>query len=199
MYFIFGGNGHNDTTYSLGSKCFTSDVLVYDISCESWTTLHPPGNILADISRYGHSVVTYQNAIYLYGGFNGIIQKDLIRFNPTSCNFFTNQKECINSVKYGVKCNWNKDKEICENFGSGLLSSKEKEKDKEKETNTGCISGGEKKQEDNCLSFSSCSTCLQNKFDCVWCGGHCQYSKCKDARHKVNSRKLLENLKLFLI
>ncbi|OXA45784.1 putative protein tag-53 [Folsomia candida] len=188
LYFIFGGNGHNDTTYSLGSKCFTSEVMVYDIACDAWSTLKPPEQkIAADTSRYGHSVFTYEDQIYLYGGFNGLLQNDVIRFNPTSCRVFTSQKECTTSVKQGVKCNWNKLKEICEPGGQqpGL---KDKEKDKEKDASNVCgIRGGGsggKKLEDNCLSYPSCSTCLHSKSDCVWCGGHCQYAKCKDIKHK---------------
>ena len=29
---VFGGNTHNDTSISLGAKCYSPDVLLYDIS-----------------------------------------------------------------------------------------------------------------------------------------------------------------------
>lgn len=157
-----------------------------------WSTLKPPEKILADSSRYGHSVVSYNDQIFMYGGFNGLLQNDIICFNPTSCSLFTSQPECVASVKYGVKCNWNKLKDSCEHIGTGISTlSRDNEKDKEKDSHV-CIRGQGKKWEDNCLSFPTCSTCLQNKSDCVWCGSQCQFSKCKDSRHKVSQMFYLE-------
>jgi len=195
LLFTFGGNGHNDTTYSLGSKCFTSEVLAYDITCDSWASFNPPENLPTDVSRYGHSAVNYQNSLFIYGGFTGIIQNDLIRFTPSNCSIYESMTECLNSVGHGVKCVWNTVQDLCENFV--LTSPKDKDRDnKDKEANfKQCLRQDSKKTEaEVCSSFPSCSACLQNKFECVWCGSHCQYSKCKDSRHKV---RFVENVFLF--
>ena len=34
MMLIFGGNTHNDTAWSYGAKCFSADVIAYDILCD---------------------------------------------------------------------------------------------------------------------------------------------------------------------
>lgn len=31
MMLVFGGNTHNDTAFSTGDKCFSADLLAYDI------------------------------------------------------------------------------------------------------------------------------------------------------------------------
>ena len=36
MMLIFGGNTHNDTAWSYGAKCFSADVIAYDILCDRW-------------------------------------------------------------------------------------------------------------------------------------------------------------------
>ena len=34
MMLVFGGNTHNDTALSYGAKCFSADVIAYDILCD---------------------------------------------------------------------------------------------------------------------------------------------------------------------
>ena len=184
LLLVFGGNGHNDTVYSLGSKCFTSEVLVYDILCDSWTLMDPPLDLPTDISRYGHSATLYDNSAYLFGGFNGLVLNDLVRYTPGSCDELkiTNNRSCVDSRTYGVKCQWNKALKRCE--GVNYLPAKDKEKDGWFDR---CLEDSRKIGSPGvCESFRTCSACVQNKLGCVWCGNQCQYSKCKDSRHKVS-------------
>jgi len=192
LYFIFGGNGHNDTTYSLGSKCFTSEVLVYDIMCETWSSVNPPDTLPTDVSRYGHTAHLFQNSFVVFGGFNGLIQNDIIQFTPASCGVFTSSQDCLESVQHGVKCQWNRVHGICEIIGA--FSSKDKEKDKEREKEKEKESSVEKcfrshsvkkAEPEICPLLSTCTNCLQQKADCVWCGNECQYAKCRDDKQKV--------------
>ncbi len=71
---VFGGNTHNDTAMSQGAKCFSADLAVYDIACDSWYNMQDsvPKDLDADLPRYGHSaVVMRNNTMLLYGGFHG--------------------------------------------------------------------------------------------------------------------------------
>ncbi|CAA9993815.1 unnamed protein product, partial [Nesidiocoris tenuis] len=36
LMIVFGGNTHNDTSQSQGAKCYSSEVLAYDVMCDSW-------------------------------------------------------------------------------------------------------------------------------------------------------------------
>jgi len=173
MLLVFGGNGHNDTAYSLGSKCFTSTVLVYDIVCNSWLTLEPPKHLPTELAQYGHSSVVYGNSIYTWGGFNGIIKNDLIRFTPPTCNILSFDK-CSSSRLLGHRCGWNDTLSQC----TDAHASKSK-----------CLgdSGPREAGHSVCENLMSCSACVQT-YDCVWCGGQCQHveAKCKDTKHKVS-------------
>src|ERR1700735_5119891 len=99
--FVFGGNSHNDTAYSVGTKCFTSEVLVYDIACDRWSSMDPP-NIPTDLSRYGHSSVLYKNAIYIHGGFNGVMLNDIVKYTPATCDSLSSAT-CLERIGLGMK------------------------------------------------------------------------------------------------
>lgn len=36
MMIVFGGNTHNDTSHSFGAKCYSNELLAYDVVCDSW-------------------------------------------------------------------------------------------------------------------------------------------------------------------
>lgn len=187
LLYIFGGCAHNDTTYSMGSKCFSDEVLIYDIKCDSWSAMVPSVPIPADIARYGLSSVIYNESIYLYGGFNGIIQSDIIRYKPPACSSFTDQKDCLNSVNVGAKCTWSKAQKLCEeNHVHARDKEKSKEVDKEKAVSftTEICQNSKADSKAKCSHFLTCSSCIHNKYGCVWCGGQCQHSECLDPRHK---------------
>lgn len=33
---VFGGNTHNDTSHSFGAKCYSNELLSYDVVCDTW-------------------------------------------------------------------------------------------------------------------------------------------------------------------
>ena len=39
LMIVFGGNTHNDTSVSHGAKCYSADVLAYDMVCDKWYVL----------------------------------------------------------------------------------------------------------------------------------------------------------------
>ena len=42
LMIVFGGNTHNDTSVSHGAKCYSADVLAYDMVCDKWYVLLLP-------------------------------------------------------------------------------------------------------------------------------------------------------------
>ena len=34
LMIVYGGNTHNDTSFSHGAKCYSADLIVYDIVCD---------------------------------------------------------------------------------------------------------------------------------------------------------------------
>lgn len=51
LMMVFGGNTHNDTAESYGAKCYSQDLLVYDVSCDSWHKQNIPQHLQADLAR----------------------------------------------------------------------------------------------------------------------------------------------------
>jgi len=131
--------------------------------------------------------------VYLYGGFNGIIQSDLIRYRPPACATFLDPKDCQSSLNVGSKCVWNKTQKTCEEY-VGFVKDKEKQKELDKEkTATFTADTCQNAKFDGkmkCAQFISCSSCVHNKFGCVWCGSQCQHSECLDPRHKASDSEL---------
>lgn len=79
LMIVFGGNTHNDTAHSFGAKCYSSDMLVYDVICDSWSTLPVPQGLRSDLARFGHSANVFENSLYIYGGFDGQMLSDMLR------------------------------------------------------------------------------------------------------------------------
>ena len=42
LMIVFGGNTHNDTSTSHGAKCFSADVLAYDMVCDKVSSFNTP-------------------------------------------------------------------------------------------------------------------------------------------------------------
>ena len=74
LMLVFGGNTHNDTSFSHGAKCFSADFIVYDIACDSWYTAQDlvPKYLDADLARFGHSAVVHNKSMLIHGGFHGM-------------------------------------------------------------------------------------------------------------------------------
>lgn len=197
LLYVFGGCAHNDTAYSLGSKCFSDEVLIYDTKCDLWSSMVPNVPIPADIARYGLSSVIYNESIYLYGGFNGLIQSDLIRYKPPACGSILDQKDCQNSLSMGSKCGWSKALKSCEDFYGNANVNTPAPKDKQKESGekdkvgssylTETCQNSKSDGKSSCSQFVTCSSCMNNKYGCGWCGEHCMPQSECDSKHKSSS------------
>ena len=179
---VFGGNTHTDTQCSQGSKCYSKEFIAYDIHCDTWLNLEHtiPRNFSADLARYGHSAVSYNNSIYFYGGFNGQVKNDIVRFTPGKCEHVKNMDDCMASM-YGVKCVWNKKKELCEIWG--LEHSEMKNSVEicfEESRNTTAF----------CRAQKSCPSCLANTGNSVWCSDGCHSKRCPQGKDGMVLRDL---------
>ncbi|XP_055955305.1 attractin-like protein 1 [Patella vulgata] len=158
---IFGGNTHNDTSVSKGAKCYSTDFMAYDIECNSWHFLPHP-NLSQNIARYGQSMVQHQGFVYMYGGFNGRMLKDLIKFSPGKCLAINDKDECLRSFP-GTKCVWFQGRCATRSHLKNVYIP-----------NCDPSKGGEK----ICKSYTSCTTCNNTSYDCKWCNNGCFYKNC---------------------
>ena len=169
LMLVFGGNTHNDTQHSQGAKCYSADFVAYDIACDRWYSLENtiPRDFSGDLSRFGHTAVVYNESMYIYGGFSGKTKFDILTFSPGSCSHIKDPYDCVNS-RYGVKCIWNRKKEICEQYSFGVHRSYEETCHKEDVNSTL-----------DCKEQQSCHSCLATSLNCLWCSKGCQADRCQ--------------------
>lgn len=79
LMLVFGGNTHNDTLHSYGARCYSADTIAYDVSCDTWKQYNMPKE-MADLSRYGHTATVFESSMYVYGGFDGQMLSDMLRY-----------------------------------------------------------------------------------------------------------------------
>ena len=79
MMIVFGGNTHNDTLHSYGARCYSADTIAYDVTCDTWKQYSLPKE-MSDLSRYGHSATVFKESMYIFGGFDGQMLSDMLRF-----------------------------------------------------------------------------------------------------------------------
>jgi len=49
--------------------------------CDRWYSLDEP-KLAYDVARYGHTAVAYDNQMFVFGGFNGELLRDLLVYKP---------------------------------------------------------------------------------------------------------------------
>ena len=171
MILVFGGNVHNDTSISRGAKCYSSDFIAYDIKCNQWLILDPP-TIDKATARFGHTAVVYDKKMYIFGGFRGIMQNDLLVYESGDCSAFTTKSDCIRAYP-GTRCSY---------AGSECMTPKQSLNGKVINNVYQPLCGpgpSERETEELCESSyvkQSCPTCTENYYNCTWCGTHCRAS-----------------------
>lgn len=162
MMIVYGGNTHNDTSISLGAKCYSPDLLLYDIDCNKWSQLDS-SELNSHGARYGHSALTLNRnggtEMVVVGGFSGIMEGNALLFSPGNCSYHASESECVGSVQ-GRSCVWRSGRCVA-------LS------DLDPSDSGGRSCDPSEGQEEICKSFKSCPTCLSTAFRCVWCGKTC--------------------------
>ncbi|KAK3590248.1 hypothetical protein CHS0354_041323 [Potamilus streckersoni] len=162
LMLTFGGNTHNDTSISLGAKCYSPDFMVYDIMCNSWKYLTPVPGFDVE-ARYGHSAQVYTDVknitrMYVFGGFNGIMLNDILEYSPGECSYYNNKSVC-DAAFPGTVCKWTSDKCIDRDKGA---------------VDPNCDPRADAK--DVCPTLKDCPSCLSSRFGCKWCSNNCSNS-----------------------
>ncbi|OQV18166.1 Attractin [Hypsibius exemplaris] len=170
---FFGGNPHNESVSSRGAPCYAGDFYSYDIECDTWSFLKAPSIPYSRVRlpRYGHSSLVFKEQMYIFGGFQGILLNDVIRYIPGQCRHFQTRDSCLGSVKLGRRCAWSERTKQCLHSTS-LMAGLEFVK---------CPRSSES-DDAYCNEHVSCHDCLSNGGKCQWCkeGNKCSSSTCKN-------------------
>ncbi|XP_013386295.1 attractin-like isoform X2 [Lingula anatina] len=160
LMLVFGGNTHNDTSTSHGAKCHSLNFLGYDLGCDQWYTLPEP-RVRGDLARFGHSAEVYDQKMFIYGGFNGLMLGDMFQYTPGKCEKYGTKEDCI-STHQGLRCTW--------------LDKCYSLEDAEKMPGTRVEPWCKRKDigKSYCENFTSCPSCQENTYNCTWCGHHCK-------------------------
>ena len=189
--YIYGGNAHNATHDNAGYQCFSTQFLVYNIACDSWHFLSEPSDvILSNVGsgRFGHTGVVYQNHMYVFGGFNGIMLNTMFKYYPGNCSMIRSKNDCF-KMRFSLNCFWNEEEKLCEEtrFFS-KRPSKEVYLDPNNKDNNSTTSLSFLKNKcpikhvnynELCEKLANCPSCLENSYGCVWCDDSCHHEKCK--------------------
>ncbi|XP_017778729.1 PREDICTED: attractin-like protein 1 [Nicrophorus vespilloides] len=191
LMIVFGGNTHNDTTHNSSAKCYSSDILAYDAICDTWQTMHAPETIQSDLARFGHSASIFEGSLYIYGGFDGQMLSDILKYTPGTCDPLSAQNVCLNT-RPGVKCVWDHKNGRCINIKDvprTQLSSADSVILRCPEMNRSYIGHRIFQDTEICGEMEDCASCVSTTRKCVWCntvsgwvGSACAYDSCKDSK-----------------
>ncbi|ERL89257.1 hypothetical protein D910_06630, partial [Dendroctonus ponderosae] len=178
LMLVFGGNTHNDTSHSFGAKCYSSEVITYDVLCDCWNTMAVSQDLNADLARFGHSAVEFEHSLYIYGGFDGQMLNDMLKFTPGNCQYFNSSSSCL-AARPGIKCIWDIKNLKCI---SVMRVPKEVLKEdsplsKCPEKNRSSIQQSIVGNTEKCHRMDDCLSCVYTTAECVWCNGACMHHK----------------------
>lgn len=184
MNFRFSRNTHNDTSHSFGAKCYSNELIVYDVLCDTWHFQNMPDDFRTDVARFGHSAVKFDDSLYIYGGFDGQMLSDLLKYTPGNCHALQKAEICLNA-RPGHKCVWDKQKSRC-------IPITHVQKDiiraRDQDVYLFCPEEGRVVLTQRLLSDSTrcselidCHSCVSTSFGCTFCStGICSKDKCRD-------------------
>lgn len=185
LMMVFGGNTHNDTSHSFGAKCYSQDLLVYDVLCDSWHTQQMPADLRADLSRFGHSAEMFEKSLYIYGGFDGQMLSDIIKYTPGSCTVLIKAETCLNT-RPGLKCVWDISHSRCvavEHTNHDLLRLRHHDEFQLcPEQSRHVLTQQSLLDAQRCGELGDCQSCTSTSYGCVFCGltGTCLKDKCRE-------------------
>jgi attractin len=205
LMMVFGGNTHNDTSHSFGAKCYSQDLIYYDVLCDTWHVEKMPKDLEADLSRFGHTAVVFEKSLYIYGGFDGQMLSDMLKFTPGDCSSLQKPETCLTTFP-GHKCLWDIQRSMCVSAGeTPRFQIFARDQDQfmmcRKESRI-VMTQQHLHDYERCSELLSCQSCVSTSFDCSFCGvatsrGVCTKDKCPDMSYKFRAQptpfKRLEN------
>ncbi|XP_055371526.1 kelch domain-containing protein 3 [Condylostylus longicornis] len=81
--YIFGGRGDKHSPYHSQEEIYCPEIVYLDLTTKRWCRPSTTGKV--PVGRRSHSMFTYNNLIYVFGGYNGILDQhfnDLYSFDP---------------------------------------------------------------------------------------------------------------------
>ncbi|XP_055371628.1 attractin-like protein 1 [Condylostylus longicornis] len=191
LMMVFGGNTHNDTSQSYGAKCYSKDILIYDVVCDSWHINYMPNDLRADMARFGHSAVIFENSLYIYGGFDGQLLSDMLKYTPGNCSYFEKEERCLNG-RPGVKCVWDSVRNSCipvkREMKEVILRKDQYEFITCPQKSRITLTTELLLDVTRCVELSNCQSCVSSSFGCAYCGnGTCSKDKCRESNFFVDS------------
>ena len=127
--FHFGGNRH---THYEDEECHVDETWIYSLGCNSWLQLDTAGST-TELGRSSHAAVTLNDAIYVVGGFSGVVHGDAIMMipsgplcanltdatsdtctEPASCESPCRDYVSCRSCTADISCRWETSRSLCE-------------------------------------------------------------------------------------
>ncbi|KAK2572510.1 Attractin-like protein 1 [Acropora cervicornis] len=126
------------------------DGMMLVFVCDEWKKLSLPESLKSS-GRYGHSAVAFNRTMFVFGGFQGVLLKDVLSFTSGPCSLMRDKSSCEMSSNVSG-CVWNERTSTClgpERCATPLTKG------------TNCENKG-------CYNLSSCEDCTKESL-CMWC------------------------------
>ncbi|XP_071828019.1 attractin-like protein 1 isoform X5 [Apostichopus japonicus] len=162
--YVFGGNSHTDSNEYRGAKCYTDSFIVYNIDCKEWYEEEVSSGLKEEVSRYGHQAAWYNDMMWTFGGFNGVILNSVNTYTPVNCSLVTNETNC-ELAGNGPTCMWDLSASECLQINLNETI----------QHNASFLECDPTDSLFNCSTADSCITCIE-KQGCGWCDDQCSSS-----------------------
>ncbi|CAB0010888.1 unnamed protein product [Nesidiocoris tenuis] len=160
-------------------KCYNGDCVNGTCICHDgwrgpscqWCT-GKVNSLRADLPRFGHSAVTFSNSLYIYGGFDGQMLNDLLKYTAGTCYNGSLYTKCLHE-RPGMKCLWERETGKCVSIYEIKKDIiRQPELDMDEEYYMKCLEGGRSSVMANivaCSQLSNCNSCVHTSLGCGWC------------------------------
>ena len=150
------------------------------------------------LGRYGHSSVVFEEALYIFGGFSGVMHASLLRYVPGNCSHHLTFEQCQSaSFTSSAKCHWSKEKGggggggVCQPLSQLMKASVSLSSSSSSSYSMAfnfCPENLATNFSELCGRQTLCANCLTNSFECVWCGSgggdRCRHRNCAPPSHR---------------